>query len=186
MKTQYYAASTLDGFIAAPGHDIAWLQELPQPDWAGYEAFIKGVGAIAMGAHTYEWMLRHQDKVKAALGSDKPWPYEQPCWVFTSRALAAVPGADLRFVRGDAAPVHGEMAAAAAGKNAWIVGGGDLAGQFYDAGLLDELIVTVASVTLGKGFPLLPRRITGASLTLVSARKVSAAFAELRYAVAKG
>jgi dihydrofolate reductase len=51
------------------------------------------------------------------------------------------------------------MAAAAGGRNRWIVGGGDLAGQFADAGLLDEVIVYVAPVTLGAGAPLLPRRI---------------------------
>ena len=52
------------------------------------------------------------------------------------------------------------MVAAAGGKNVWIVGGGELAGQFYDHGLLDELFVQVGSVTLGAGKPLLPRAIT--------------------------
>jgi len=47
--------------------------------------------------------------------------------------------------------------AAAAGRNVWIVGGGDLAGQFADAGLLDEVLVSIAPVTLGAGAPLLPR-----------------------------
>jgi dihydrofolate reductase len=51
------------------------------------------------------------------------------------------------------------MVDAAGGRNVWIVGGGDLAGQFADAGLLDEVIVSVAPVTLGAGAPLLPRRI---------------------------
>jgi dihydrofolate reductase len=73
------------------------------------------------------------------------------------------------------------MRAAAAGKNIWVVGGGDLAGQFYDAGLLDEVIVQVGSVTLGKGKPLFPRRLTHAPLALVSARQVGSGFAELRY-----
>jgi dihydrofolate reductase len=51
------------------------------------------------------------------------------------------------------------MVRAAAGRNVWIVGGGDLAGQFADAGLLDEVLVTIAPVTLGAGAPLLPRRL---------------------------
>jgi dihydrofolate reductase len=51
------------------------------------------------------------------------------------------------------------MVAAAGGRNVWIVGGGDLAGQFADVGLLDEVIVSIAPVTLGGGAPLLPRRI---------------------------
>ena len=69
--------------------------------------------------------------------------------------------------------------------NVWIVGGGDLAGQFHDAGLLDEVHVQVGSVTLGAGKPLLPRRITQPSLTLLSVRKVGSGFAELVYAVPK-
>jgi dihydrofolate reductase len=51
------------------------------------------------------------------------------------------------------------MVAAASDRNVWIVGGGDLAGQFADAGLLDEVLVSFAPVTLGEGAPLLPRRI---------------------------
>ena len=75
------------------------------------------------------------------------------------------------------------MVAAAAGKNVWIVGGGDLAGQFYDQGLLDQLFVQVGSVTLGAGKPLLPRAITQPPLRLVSVRQVGTGFAELQYEV---
>ena len=63
------------------------------------------------------------------------------------------------------------------------VGGGDLVGQFHDAGLLDDVIVQVGSVTLGAGKPLLPRRITSPALELVSARRIGPGFAELRYQV---
>jgi dihydrofolate reductase len=75
------------------------------------------------------------------------------------------------------------MRAAAGEKNIWVVGGGDLAGQFHDAGLLDEIIVQVGSVTLGKGKPLFPRRLTSPPLVLVSVRQVGTGFAELRYRV---
>lgn len=78
------------------------------------------------------------------------------------------------------------MARAAGEKNIWIVGGGDLAGQFRDANLLDEIIVQVGSVTLGRGKPLLPRRITSPSLRLISVRQVGTGFAELRYQVPRG
>jgi dihydrofolate reductase len=80
-------------------------------------------------------------------------------------------------------PVYREMVAAADGRNVWIVGGGDLAGQFHDHGLLDELHVQVGSVTLGAGKPLLPRRISQPSLELLSVRQVGTGFAELVYRV---
>jgi dihydrofolate reductase len=75
------------------------------------------------------------------------------------------------------------MREAAAGKNLWVVGGGELVGKFYDAGALDEIIVTIASVTLGKGMPLLPRRVVYPSLRLRSARAIGTGFAELIYDV---
>jgi dihydrofolate reductase len=113
------------------------------------------VGALAMGSSTYEWVLDHEGIVE----DPAKWPYQLPCWVFTSRELPVVPGAQIEFVSGDVAPVHAQMAAASGGKNVWIVGGGDLVGQFAEAGLLDEVIVYVAPVTLGAGMPLLARRV---------------------------
>lgn len=181
MKTQYYTASSLDGFIATVDHSLEWLFQLGDINDTGYPDFIREVGAIAMGSSTYEWMLRHVVKPGAPDGA--PWPYTQPAWVFSSRAQTAIPGADLRFVQGDVRPVHKQMSEAAEGKNIWIVGGGELVGQFYDAGLLDELIVQVGSVTLGSGQPLLPRQIAFPPLRLVSARAIGTGFAELRYLV---
>ena len=181
MRTQYYTATSLDGFIATEDDSLDWLFPLGDINDTGYPAFIAEVGALAMGSSTYEWMLRHATTVAAETGSS--WPYTQPTWVFSSRSLPAVPDADLRFVRGDVRPVHDEMRAAAVGKNVWIVGGGDLAGQFHDAGLLDEVIVQVGSVTLGQGKPLFPRRVTSPALELVSARRIGPGFAELRYQV---
>jgi dihydrofolate reductase len=70
-----------------------------------------------------------------------------------------VPDARVEFTSADVAVVHKEMVGAAGDRNVWIVGGGDLAGQFADAGLLGEVIVSIAPVTLGAGAALLPRRI---------------------------
>jgi dihydrofolate reductase len=179
VKTQYYTASSLDRFIADPQHSLDWLFQFGSVEDTSYPDFIRDVGAMAMGSHTYEWLLRHQVQADPP----QPWAYQQPVWVFTSRSLAAVEGADLRFVSGDVRPVHQEMVAAAGGKNVWIVGGGELAGRFYDSGLLDELIVQVTPVTLGAGAPLLPRRIITPPLRLTSVATYCGAFAELRYEV---
>lgn len=183
MKTQFYTATSLDGFLATVDDSLDWLFPLGDINDTSYPEFIKDVRALAMGASTYQWMLDHV--VNLASPHHSPWPYAQPAWVFTHRALAPVPGADVRFVQGDVRPVHAAMRAAAGDKNLWIVGGGELVGQFHDAGLLDELIVQVASVTLGAGKPLLPRAITSPPLVLQSVRQMGTGFAELRYAVPK-
>jgi dihydrofolate reductase len=158
-RTQYYTATALDGFIADAENSLDWLfsQNQEKDGALNYDDFIAGVGAIAMGSTTYEWILDHEFAGKDR--SEWRWPYDVPGWVFTHRTLAVVPGAQIEFVSGDVAAVHAEMAAAAGDRNVWIVGGGDLAGQFADAGLLDEVLVMVAPVTLGGGAPLLPRRI---------------------------
>ncbi len=109
-----------------------------------------------MGSTTYEPVVDHVFPGKPV--EERRWPYELPCWVFTHLELTVVPNASIEFVRDDVVAVHQRMLEAAAGKNVWIVGGGDLAGQFADAGLLDEVIVYVAPVTLGGGAPLFPRR----------------------------
>ncbi|GEP45405.1 dihydrofolate reductase family protein [Brevifollis gellanilyticus] len=183
MKTQFYTATSLDGFIATENDSLEWLFPLGDLNASSYPAFIAEVGALAMGATTYEWMLRNADQVMAEAGS--PWPYTQPTWIFTHRQLPLIEGADIRFVQGDVTSVHADMRAAAGDKNIWIVGGGDLAGQFHDAGLLDELILQVGSVTLGKGRPLFPRRVLTPVLQLQSVRQMGTTMVELRYDIIK-
>ncbi|BAZ03222.1 bifunctional deaminase-reductase domain protein (plasmid) [Tolypothrix tenuis PCC 7101] len=184
MKTQYFTATSLDGFIATENDSLDWLFPLGDLNDSSYPEFISDVGALAMGSATYEWMVRNAQKVATETGF--AWPYTQPAWIFSSRKLTIIEGANIRFVNGDVQHVHTQMRAAAGTKNIWIVGGGDLAGQFYDAGLLDELIIQVGSATLGKGKPLFPRRVLSPVLRLVSVHQMGAGMAELRYEVHKG
>ena len=74
VEIVYYAAASLDGFIATPDGGIDWLPPiaLDGEDY-GYRDFYASVDAILMGSGTYENILRHA-----------AWPYEgKPCWVFT-------------------------------------------------------------------------------------------------------
>ena len=157
--TTYYTATSLDGFIADADHSLDWLFTRQQePDGPlSYGKLMARVGAIAMGATTYEWVFEHEFAGKDP--AEWKWPYDVPSWVFTHRQLPVVPNARVTFTSGDVAAVHADMARAAGDRDVWVVGGGDLAGQFADAGLLDEVIVFIAPVTLGAGAPLLPRRV---------------------------
>jgi dihydrofolate reductase len=148
MTTVFYTASSLDGFIATAQHRLDWLlrQDVDPDGPMGYNTFARSVGALVMGAATYEWVLAH----------DKGWAYTQPTWVLTHRTLPQRAGADVRFAYGDVRRVHKQMTKAAGGRDLWVVGGGDVAGQFAVAGLLDEVWVQFAPVTLGAGFPFMP------------------------------
>ena len=190
-KTQFYTATSIDGFIADQDNSLDWLFAVDEgsvdegrADESSanpFSVFFADVGAFAMGATTYEWVLEHD----ALLDQPLKWgDYygEVPAWVFTHRSLPRIPGAGLTFVSGDVRPVHAAMVDVANGKNIWIVGGGDLAGAFADAGLLDEMILGVAPVTLGAGAPLLPRRMTSSRLSLEKTEQ-RGQFAYLTYAV---
>lgn len=186
MKTQYYTATSIDGFIADADNSLDWLFTVGPPGDDSsmdeeYPTFMADVGAVAMGSTTYEWIAEHT----GFLDDPATWEYTMPTWVFSSRDLPVPDGPDIRLVRGDVRPVHAEMAAAAAGKNVWLVGGGELVGQFFDAGLLDEIVLGVAPVFLGSGAPLLPRRITAPNLRLTDVTRFGETFVTLRYAVSR-
>ncbi len=109
-----------------------------------------------MGRTTYEWILDHEFWGKdPGTGSGRTTSHAG-----SSRTVSSGrPRCAVEFTSADVSAVHAAMAEAAGERDAWIVGGGDLAGQFAEAGLLDEVIVYIAPVTLGAGAPLLPRRI---------------------------
>ena len=162
-KVQYYTAASLDGFIADEHDSLDWLFEVPHEEGGTWDSFIAGVGPMVMGATTYQWSFDRHD-YGTNPGQWHEFYDDRPCWVFTHRELPPIPGVDIRFVSGEVRPVYDEMTATLPGKNIWVVGGGDLVGQFDDAGLLDEIHVHVTPVVLGAGAPLLPRRITSSRL----------------------
>ena len=168
-KTQYFTATSIDGFIADPDNSLDWLFQAGRSSGREdrFRGFFADVGAMAMGATTYEWVLEHEHLIEDP-GKWRQYYNSIPCWVFTHRQLPVIPGADLVFARGDAGGVHEEMTTAAGGRNIWLVGGGELVGQFADRGLLDEILLGVAPVMLGGGAPLLPRRLLASDLTLAA------------------
>lgn len=182
MKTIYYTASSIDGYIAGPNHSLDWLFQFGDED-PSYSEFIKDIGAIVMGSSTYEWILKHD--TFADPENPKPWPYKLPAWIFTTRKLQTVPNADIRFVQGDVAPVFSEIQKVAAGKNLWMVGGGHLAAQFHKQGLLDELIVTMAPVILAGGSPLFTESIVKPPLKVISVKPYPEGFVQMHLQVAK-
>ena len=151
MKTVYYTASSLDGFIVDPEDSLDWLisRNIDQQGPFGYDEFIKTIGALAMGSSTYEWIVKNQPD---------EWAYEQPTWVLTHRPEIVAAEHPVQVFSGDVTELHPELVAAAAGKDVWVVGGGQVAAQFATAGLIDEMIVSYAPCSLGAGSPVLPIR----------------------------
>lgn len=185
-RTIFYTASTLNGFLADEHDSLDWLFAVPggEPDAEGggeFAAFLDGIGVVVQGSTTYEWVLEHEDLV----AHPEKWPSfygARPTWVFTTRSLPAIAGADVRFASGSVMNEWPGIRDAAGDRDVWLVGGGDLVGQFADAGLLDELRISLAPATLERGKPLLPRSLGADRLHLQSARQ-NGQFAELVYTV---
>jgi len=188
-RTQYYCASTLDGYIADADDGIGWLmgyegsyegeeaQPSPMSDGGAYERFYEEVGALVSGSVTYEFVLDHMSE-----GSE--WPYRgKPYWVLSSRDLGrpADEQADVRVTSASVEELHAHLAEAAGERNIWVIGGGNVASQFADAGLLDEVLLTVVPVILGAGKPLFDRALGGGPMQLLGTTVFQSGMVELRY-----
>lgn len=153
-RYRYYTAATLDGFLADEHDSLDWLFTQTLDDTPGtpgrYEDFITEVGALVMGATTYAWIGDHLRKTGEA------WSYTQPCFVFTHRAFEPL-GNGITFVSGTPGEHRASIEEAAGDRDVWMVGGGALAADFAESGMLDEVLVSIAPVTLGAGRPLFPR-----------------------------
>jgi dihydrofolate reductase len=173
-QTQYFVAASLDGYIADAQGKLDWLTQFESAEGVRehYEQFLAGIGALAMGSRTYEFVLSHGG----------PWPYaDRPTFVFTRRELPRVAGADIRFTSGAVADTHPSLRAASGGRNLWLVGGGEIAAQFTRAGLVDELWLSVIPVVLGAGAPLFGAVHVALSLSEVT--RFGRGLVELRYRV---
>jgi dihydrofolate reductase len=191
-KTQYYCAMSLDGYIAEADDTLEWLlgyegsyegdDAESGKGKAGYEGFYEGVGALVSGSVTYEFVLDHLDRA----GAGGEWPYKgKPCWVLSSRDLS-IPdseGVDVRIANARVPELYDEMIAAAGDRNLWVIGGGNVASQFADEGLLDEVLVTVVPVVLGEGKPLFDRHLPGGPMQLTGMRAFDTGMVELRYQI---
>jgi dihydrofolate reductase len=181
---RYYAATTLDGYIAESDDNLDWLLKYEghyenadsDANQAGYDTFYEGIGALVSGSTTYEWVLDHADE----------WPYAgKPCWVLSSRELPKPEsdGVDVRVVSGRIPELIDEMLGSAGERDLWIVGGGNVASQFAEHGLLDRVEVTVVPVVLGAGKPLFEGRLPGGPMQLLGTRTHASGMVSLDYEV---
>lgn len=181
MSVIFNTATTANGYLADTEDRLDWLFEVPDahPD----DDFMSTVSVLVMGSTTYEWVLRHED----LLAHPERWRSffgDRPMYVFTTRELDVPAGADVRFVSGSVSDHLRDLVATAGDGHVWVQGGGDLAGQFLDAGALDEIVLNVAPVFLPAGRPLLPRDVRSDRLSLTSVDR-QGQLAVLRYAVTR-
>jgi len=163
-RVRAYIATSFDGFIAGPEDELDWLggdppaeSALPE-DVLGFDSFMAQVGAMIMGRRTYDVVAR-MDR----------WFYgELPVLVATHRPLVPkVP--TVRAVTGTIDVLLDEALVIAAGKDVYIDGGATVRAAL-DAGRVDEMVITVIPVLLGRGLPLFAGLMARRKLEIVSHR----------------
>ena len=168
-RVQVFIASSLDGFIAGPNDELDWLEGHGEVQDT-FTPFFAGIGAMLMGRRTFD----------VVRGFDVEWPYgETPVLVATTRSFES-PMPTVSSATGTIAEVVSQAQAVAGGRNLWI-DGGQLIRSALDAGLVDDLIVTVIPVILGAGKPLFAGTGSRKSLELVTHRSLGGGLVELSY-----
>ena len=136
-----HVVSSLDGFIAKKDNSVSWMDSsnVYERGVADDGAdVIESIDCYVLGARTYEHALE--------LG----WPYgDTPTVVVTHRELPRT-RESVEFYSGDLEKLVGEVLAPRY-KNIWLVGGAILSQSFLRLGLVDEIRLMIAPVTLGEG-----------------------------------
>jgi len=145
-KIILYSAASIDNFIAKEDGNIEWLHApeyiTPGEDY-GYKDFYNSVDATLMGNNTF----------KIINGFDMPFPYpDKENYVF-SRQTQKDAINHVTIINSNIASFVRSLKEKE-GKDIWLVGGGLINSYFLDHGLIDQLILTIIPVLLGKGIPL--------------------------------
>lgn len=170
-KLTYHVATTVDGFIARRDGTVDFFPQEGDhsPD---YLAALKAYGAVVMGRRTYEYGL--------SLGVTDPYPW-MDTYVF-SRSMKESPDPRVKVVAEDALGVVRRLKEHE-GADIYLCGGGELATQLFDAGLVDEVILKVNPVLLGDGVALAPGVRAAMKLELLSTKVHAQGVIVARYAV---
>ena len=174
MKTILYMAQSLNGYIAKDNGDSSWVGSA---DLKRFKVMTQQAGNVVMGRNTYEYLQT---------GGDFPLPGRLN--VVMTRELKESDTDQILFTNKSPAEVL-EYLRGQKFTEAMVIGGGKLAKSFLEENLIDELLVTIEPVILGRGIQFVERGEfveagdLEVQLRLIDIQKISENEIQLHYAV---
>ncbi len=173
-KVILYIAVSVDGYIARENGAVDWLPE-PEPEQSedfGYNEFIQTIDTVLMGHTTYKQVL--------SFGGEYPYTGKRN-YVFThDKSLEQ--DEHVEYVHSNAVAFVNALKVTGF-KNIWLVGGAQLFNFLFAHGVVDELILFVMPIALGKGIPLWQGPSPEQALELTKMVAHPGGVVELRYHV---
>src|SRR5262245_34677878 len=168
-KVIYGVGISLDGYIARPDGSVDFLFMLKDYSMG---PFFKRIDAAVMGRKTYEVGLKMS-------GGDSFNGYGLKCYVFSKKQKAGE-RRGVTFVRQSPREwLAGQQRPKA--KDIWLMGGGELARDFLQEDLVDELYLGIVPTLIGEGISALPAKFSQREFALVENKSFSRGLVALRY-----
>ena len=166
-------ATSADGYVARTDGNLDWLTRRPAPKgFYGLPKFSHSIDAKILGRKTFDMSV----KMGASFSADNVH------YVFSRRPRPASVAPAVQFVT-ESIRAFADRLRKQAGKNIWMMGGGEIIGSFLDEDAIDEFIITVVPTFIGEGIPLIAPRHREVPLRLVSLRRFPDGVVQLHYGV---
>lgn len=166
-------ATSADGFIARRDGSLDWLTNRPAPKgFYGMPEFARSVDAKILGRKTFDVSL----KLGATFSADDVH------YVFSRRPAPGSVPTGVQFVT-EPIRTFADRVRKQAGKNIWMMGGGEIIGAFLDENAIDEFIISVVPMFIGEGIPLIAAKHREVPLRLLSSKEFPDGVVQLHYEV---
>ena len=140
-KAILYIACSLDGYIAAPGDDLSFLDNADACGDMGYPEFIQTVDTVILGRRTFDWVLTKVPE----------WPHKEETYVITRTPRPSQ--GNVHFHTGGPRELVADLKTKEGG-NLFIDGGGQVVQELLKGKLIDEIMLFQIPTLLGDGIRL--------------------------------
>lgn len=169
-KVILYIATSLDGYIAKPDDDLSFLSIVEQEgqDY-GYADFVKNVDAVIVGRKTYDKVI--------SMGFDFPHA-DKDAYVITRTSRPNI--GSVKFYAGDLKLLVDKLKSEK-GKNIFCDGGAEIVNELLKFDLIDEYVISILPILVGKGTKLFKDGRPEQKVELVSVRSFDKGLTQLHY-----